>query len=98
MAEAFRLLQALVGDESAFGESSTSFDYKLRLEPGSSANLTQERIANASVLHRLCDQEESIIGHREGNISLNMKWQGHGGTAAGALTETWQQRLLGDLL
>ncbi len=97
MPEAYKLSQILTGDESAFAESSSSFDGKLRFDDATFSP-THERIPNESKRERLAIVEESIIGSREGELSVNMKWQGHGGTAAGALTETWQQRLLGDLL
>ncbi len=97
MPEAYKLQQILTGDESAFAENSSSFDGKLRFDDATFTPKV-ERIPNESRRERLAIVEESIIGARSGDLSVNMKWNGHGGTAAGALTETWQQRLLGDLL
>lgn len=100
MGEPFFKRQVLVADEAAFGEfiadpGSATWEKNLpvldvTLEP------IQTRMEDMSAQARLAVQALGHKGVRRGRIRFRTYWMGHITDPTGALTETWQQQLLGD--
>ena len=99
MAEAFKLRQLLVADETTFASTAESgtptWSVNLPIQ-SASLELRQDRIPDGSLLPRLAD---TLLGHpgaRSATLKFTTYAVGHLTTAAGALSETWQQQLIGD--
>lgn len=100
MAEAYKLRQLLVNDEASFGEYITA--------PGSATwakNIPildatfepqQDRDPDGSLQSRLAVEAPGHKGPRRGRLRFRCYFLGHITAPSGALTETWQQDLLGD--
>lgn len=100
MSEAFKLRQVLVADEASFAENVTAlgsvtwskhipvldatFEPMHQREPDEAH---RARLANAALTHK---------GARRGKLRIRSYWMGHISDPTGALTETWQQDLIGD--
>lgn len=103
MANAARLRQLLVADESSFGEygetaSSATWSKSLWVNGEPTITLTQPRIPDAGIVQRLAEKLPGHLGVRSAELTFTTYWGGHNTTSAGALTETDQQQLLGDAL
>jgi hypothetical protein len=100
MSEAFRLQQIVYNAESSFAEyaatpDSATYDTKI---PFKSATLTlnQDMIEGTTQRERLASRNMGNVGVRTASLEFTTNWVGHGGTAAGSLTQTWLQDLLSD--
>lgn len=98
MAKAIKIQQLLVADEASRGEfiaapASATWTESV---PFTECTFTpdQPRMPDETAQSRLAVRHASHIGARKCRIEFTMYWLGHGGTTAGALTQTLQQRLL----
>ncbi len=94
MSKPFNTIEVHSGDEASFAEASTSYDTNFRVisEPRFTPN--HVRMQDPAFRSRLAQRGISHLGPRSG--SLEFQTYMIGAASTGALTETWQQRLLGD--
>jgi hypothetical protein len=102
MAEVFGIRQLLVCDEASFGEfiaspSSATWEKNLPILDGT-FEPTHDREEDGSAQARLAVQVPGHKGPRRCRVKFKTYWMGHITDPTGALTETWQQQLLGDCL
>lgn len=101
MAAPFQLGEVHYSAESAFAEnaeaaSSNTYTHRILTLGVPDHNPMQNRDPDGSIRSRMDEEGLPHIGVREGEVSFTTYLVGHGGTAAGALTETFQQDLISD--
>lgn len=97
----FNEIQLLVNDEASFGEygmtpGSATFDTEIPVVGVPTFTADQVREPDEAMQARLAVMAPGHIGARSGQISFDTYWVGHQTAPTGALTETWQQKLLRD--
>lgn len=94
MAAPFRLMEVAFSAESAFAENVSTWTHRIPVLEPPTMTLTQERIPDAGLQSRQSEEEHAHPGPRSCELQFQTRAIGHLTTAAGALTETWQQVLL----
>ncbi len=100
MAEVYGIRQLLVSDEATFAElistpAATTWEKNLPILDGSFEPI-HDRDEDGSAQARLAIQAPGHKGPRRCRVKFKTYWMGHISDPTGALTETWQQQLLGD--
>lgn len=99
MGSPFQLFELQFSSESAFcenAESPSSNTWAKRIPVLSySFETAQERIVDGGLRARLAQESLSHIGARGATLEFTTYWIGHLSTSSGALTQTWQNLLLG---
>ena len=101
MALTFKCQELAYAAESSFSENaesptSNTWDARIPFLSSPTVTLTQDRIRDTGLRARMNEESLSHPGAREASLEFTAYWCGHLTTAAGALTQTWQQDLLSD--
>lgn len=89
-----RLVACSYATESAWAETTDAWGIRLQLIGQPTVALTQDRIAEVISQQYAEEGKAGVLGIRGGSVTIVLALTGHGGTTAGALTETDLSTLL----